>query len=168
MIALRFFVAALAAAVLASCATTAPRHTGNPPVLAKLEAMGIDSRTYAKIANHRILDFGDILGLLKKGVPSPVILTYIQSTHAPYTLTDDQLNQLMNAGASADLVNYLGNPSASLRPRSAARPAGRASGRLIRSLPIRITWVSGRSRTPGRMSGTTRTGSQASFSLCRS
>ncbi|GAT33464.1 hypothetical protein TSACC_21881 [Terrimicrobium sacchariphilum] len=109
MIALRLFVAALAAAVLASCATTtAPRHTGNPPVLAKLEAMGIDSRTYAKIANHRILDFGDILGLLKKGVPSPVILTYIQSTHAPYTLTDDQLNQLMNAGASADLVNYLG------------------------------------------------------------
>ncbi len=77
-------------------------------MLAKLQAMGISSQTYAKIANGRVLSFSDIYGLVKKGVPGPVILTYIKSTHAPYKLTDDQLNQLVDAGANPQLVNYLG------------------------------------------------------------
>lgn len=97
----------LAAVLLAACATT-PQKTGTPPVLAKLQAMGIDNAAYNKIANHRVLAYSDIYGLVKKGVPSPVILTYIQSTHAPYTLSDAQLQNLVDAGASADLVNYLG------------------------------------------------------------
>lgn len=107
MTALRSLSLLLVAVLLGACATTSQR-SGPPPVLAKLKAMGIDSGTYNKIATHRVLTYADILGLVKKGVPGPVILTYLQSTHAPYTFTDAQLQKLVDAGASADLVNYLG------------------------------------------------------------
>lgn len=98
---------ALAVFMLAACTTT-NQQSRTPLVLPKLQAMGIDSGTYNKIANHRVLTYGDIYGLVKKGVPSPVIQTYLQSTKAPYTLTNAQLQNLVDAGASADLVNYLG------------------------------------------------------------
>ena len=70
--------------------------------------MGINQNTYDKITNRRVLSYGDIYDLVKKGVPGPIIVTYLRSTHAPYRLTDDQLERLTDAGASADLVNYLG------------------------------------------------------------
>lgn len=104
---LRFLSLVTSAALFAACASNPPQSK-TPLVLPKLQAMGISSATYSKIANHRVLTYDDIYGLLKKNVPSPVILTYIQSTKAPYTLTDAQLNQLNDAGASADLLNYLG------------------------------------------------------------
>lgn len=108
MSALRFlFLAALSLSVMA-CATTPPKPSGPPPVLAKLKAMGISPATYGKIVNHQVLTYQDISGLLKKGVPSPVILTYIKQTHAPYNLTDPQLDALNDAGASADLLDYIG------------------------------------------------------------
>lgn len=76
--------------------------------LAQLQSLGIDSRTYAKIVNQRVLSYSDIYGLVQKKVPDPVIVSYLKSTHAPYTLTDAQLQKLSDAGAGADLVNYLG------------------------------------------------------------
>jgi hypothetical protein len=103
---LRLLSAGALALVFSSCASM--QRQGPPPVLAKLQQAGVDSRTYAKIVNHRVLSYDDIMGMLKKGVPSPVIQTYLQSTHAPYTFTYAQLQALSNAGASADLVNYLG------------------------------------------------------------
>lgn len=103
---LRFLPALALSVLFTSCASL--QQQSQPPVLAKLQAAGVDSRTYAKIVNHRILNYDDIYGMVKKGIPSPVIQTYLQSTHAPYTFTDAQLQALSNAGASADLVNYLG------------------------------------------------------------
>ena len=105
---LRFLPVAASIVFLSACATTPPQKSGPPPVLAKLRAMGIDNITYEKIANQRVLSYTDIYSLLKSKVPSPVILTYIKSTKAPYTLTNNQLEQLNDAGASADLLNYLG------------------------------------------------------------
>jgi len=103
------FLTSLALLVLvAGCATFQPKKSGPNLVLEKLQAMNISSSTYAKIANGRVLSFDDILGLVKKSVPGPVIYTYIRATKAPYTLTDDQLDQLVNAGANSQLVNYLG------------------------------------------------------------
>ena len=95
--------------VLAACATT-PRSSAPKPqaVLTKLQAMGVEGATYDKIAAHRILTYSDMYGLVQKKVPSSVILTYIKSTHAPYTLSNGQLNALNDAGAGADLLNYLG------------------------------------------------------------
>ena len=89
MNAIRFFILGLVVIGLAACAS--PQPSGKPPVLDKLRAMGIDPSTYTKIANHRVLSYDDIYGLVKKGVPGPVIVTYLQSTHAPYQLTDAQL-----------------------------------------------------------------------------
>lgn len=106
MNAIRFVLLCFAASWISGCAS--PQKSGRPPVLDKLSSMGIDQRTYAKIVNHRVLSYHDIYGLVKKGVPGPVIVTYLRSTHAPYQLTDVQLEQLTDAGASADLVNYLG------------------------------------------------------------
>lgn len=103
---LRFLPVLALASLFTSCASL--QRPSQPPVLAKLQQAGVDSRTYTKIVNHRVLTYDDIYGMLKKGVPSPVIQTYLQSTHAPYTFTDSQLQTLANAGASADLVNYLG------------------------------------------------------------
>ncbi len=109
MQALRILSVALLFAALAACATTAPKPSGPPTVvLAKLKAMDVNSATYAKIENHRVLTYADIYGLVKQDVPNPVILTYLQSTHAPYTLTTSQLEALDDAGASPELVNYLG------------------------------------------------------------
>lgn len=109
MSALRYLLLLGLSVAFVSCAsTTPPPLPKEPPVLSKLAAMHIDPATYAKIANHRVLTYSDILGLVKKSVPSQVILTYLQSTKAPYTLTDAQLNKLVDAGATADLVNYLG------------------------------------------------------------
>jgi hypothetical protein len=103
----RLFALAALAVLCGSCATT-PQPSGPPPVLARLKAMGINDATYQRIAAQRVLSYDDILGLVKKGVPSPVILTYVQSTRAPYTLTNAQLQALVDAGASAELVNHLG------------------------------------------------------------
>lgn len=108
MTALRLLSLAATVTVLTACATTPPPQSGPPPVLVKLRGMGIDNVTYEKIANHRVLTYTDIFSLLNSKVPSPVILTYVKSTKAPYTFTNAQLEQLDDAGASGDLLNYLG------------------------------------------------------------
>jgi hypothetical protein len=97
---------ALALCALNACVT--PRQSEHPRVLDKLRAMGVDQKTYAKIANHRVLSYDDIYELVKRRVPGAVIITYLRSTHAPYRLTNRQLERLTDAGASAELVNYLG------------------------------------------------------------
>lgn len=102
----RHIASILATILLCACATTPASKT--PPVLQKLAASGIDSRTYAKIAAGRVLDYDDILGLVKDTIPDPVIISYLKSTHAPYKFTDSQLQTLSNSGAGSDLVNYLG------------------------------------------------------------
>ncbi|MDX2080431.1 MAG: hypothetical protein SFU53_06570 [Terrimicrobiaceae bacterium] len=103
---IRLFSAVLAAIVLGACATSPSSKT--PPLLQKLEENGIDSRTYHKIASGRVLTYDDIVGLVKDNVPDPVIVSYLQSTKAPYQLTNAQLENLTNLGAGSDLVNYLG------------------------------------------------------------
>ena len=105
----RFAAVAALGILVVGCATT-PRSAQPQPqaVLTKLKTMGVGGATYDKIAAHRILTYTDLYELVQKKVPSPVILTYLKSTHAPYTLSNGQLNALNEAGASADLLNYLG------------------------------------------------------------
>jgi hypothetical protein len=103
---MRFVFLGFALFWFGACAS--PQQAGRPAVLEKLRSMGIDQATYNKIANNRILSYEDIYGLVKKGVPGPVIVTYLRSTHAPYRFSNAQLERLTDAGASAGLVNYLG------------------------------------------------------------
>ncbi len=103
---LRLFSLVGLCASLAACASL--QQPKSAQTLAQLRSMGIDNRTYAKIVNQRVLSYDDIYGLVQKSVPGAVIVSYLKSTHAPYTLTNAQLERLTDAGASADLVNYLG------------------------------------------------------------
>lgn len=105
---IRALLALTCLAALAACSTT--RQPAGPPVamFARLKAEGVAPSTYQKIVAHRVLSYEDIYGLVKKDIPDAVILTYLKSTHAPYRLTDAQLEALDEAGAGDDLVNYLG------------------------------------------------------------
>lgn len=98
--------AALAAtACIASCASTQPKQ---PDYLAVLAQKGVAPATYAKIHNHRVLDFNDILNLVQNNVPGGQIAAYLKSTRAPYNFSRSQINTLVRAGADSALINYLG------------------------------------------------------------
>ena len=99
-------VVAIAVATFAGCAGVEQKPA--PPVLKRLAEVGVDPGTCARIANGRVLTYNEILGLVNKRVPGQVIVPYLKSTHAPYHLTDAQLQALTNAGAGPVLVNYLG------------------------------------------------------------
>ena len=105
---LRAFLTLAACAALAACATTSQPSGPPTAMFAKLRDKGVSQTTYTKIVNHRVLTYADIHGLLDDDIPSPVILTYLKSTKAPYRLTNAQLEELDDEGASADLINYLG------------------------------------------------------------
>jgi hypothetical protein len=93
---------------LASCATTP--FPANPPAsaLSELLQRGVPSTTVKRIQHGRILDFDDILALVKANVSGKAVVAYLKSTRAPYRFTTAQLEQLSDAGAGSTLVNYLG------------------------------------------------------------
>jgi hypothetical protein len=61
-----------------------------------------------RIQHGRVLDFDDILALVKVNVSDKAVVAYLKSTHAPYRFTTAQLEQLSDAGCGSTLVNYLG------------------------------------------------------------
>jgi len=88
--------------LLTACATN------QPLALKQIAAKGVNSSTYARIESGRVLGYTDILNLVKADVPDAAIVSYLKSTKAPYRLTTAQFEQLTDAGAASDLVNYLG------------------------------------------------------------
>lgn len=92
----------ITALFLTACATS------KPVALEKIAATGVAPSTYAKIESGRVLQFPDILNLVKADVPEEAVVSYLKSTKAPYRLTTAELEQLSDAGAGSDLVNYLG------------------------------------------------------------
>jgi hypothetical protein len=94
--------------LLVACASTPPAPSGPPPYLQQLVAMRVAPATLQRIEAGRVLSFGDVMELVKKGVPGEKIVAYLKSTRAPYNFTQQQVNALMNAGADSTLVNYVG------------------------------------------------------------
>jgi hypothetical protein len=92
---------------LNSCSTTQP-SSAPAGIIAQMGQRGVPSATQQRIQNGRVLDFDDIMSLVKAGVSDNAIVAYLKSTKAPYKFTTTQLEQLTNAGAGSDLVNYLG------------------------------------------------------------
>lgn len=90
-----------------SCATI-DRAAASPAILAQMGQRGVPSGTIKRISAGRVLDFDDILSLVQANVSDKGIVAYLKSTHAPYKFTTAQLQQLSDAGAGSDLVNYLG------------------------------------------------------------
>jgi hypothetical protein len=95
---------ALPALLLAACATT-PQI--DPAITSTLSTQGVSSSTSAKMANGQVLSYDDILGLVRKDVPSTMIVGYLNSTRKVYSLSFAQLQTLKAAGANPQLLNYL-------------------------------------------------------------
>ncbi len=95
---------AVPALLLAACATT-PQI--DPTVSSTLVSHGVADSTQQKMNAGRVLDYDDILGLVKKDVSSTVITGYLTSTRKVYDFNYSQLQSLKSAGATSQLLNYL-------------------------------------------------------------
>ncbi len=89
--------------LLAGCAS----QKVAPAILESLSAKGVAPSTAAKMQNAHPLEFQDILELVKKGVPASTIVGYLESTQKVYNFGPVQLQALQQAGAPAQLINYL-------------------------------------------------------------
>lgn len=92
----------------------------SPDITQALTTAGVSGPTYAKVQAGEKLGYGDILVLVRAGVPTHVIESYLQSTEAVYKFSPNQLTALEQAGASAQLVNYLGDTGGFYNPPAAA------------------------------------------------
>lgn len=96
-------VLTLAAVILTGCTTTQV----DPVILENLAARGVAPATAVKVQNGEPLEYQDILELVKKGVPSDKIISYLQSTRRVYNFGPVQMQALQQAGAPVQLINYL-------------------------------------------------------------
>ena len=102
---LRNFVLPLVVGVvfLSGCAS----NQISPQVSSTLASAGVGPSTTVKMQNGQALDYDDIVELVRKNVPTHIIVGYLQSTGKVYNFGPTQLQALKAQGASAELVNYL-------------------------------------------------------------
>lgn len=98
-------LAVLAAALAFAGCASGPAV--DPQITQALSARNVGSSTYVKVENGRTLDYGDILVLVQKRVPTHIIVSYLQSTQKAYSFNASQLRGLRSAGATPQLLNYL-------------------------------------------------------------
>ena len=109
---------------LAACAST-PQV--DPAVATALSSRGVEQSTYDKVTRGSALDYEDIMNLLRRDVPTHIIVSYLQSTQRVYNLSYGQLQSLKAAGATPQLLNYLTETQGFYgvnTPRQAARYGG--------------------------------------------
>lgn len=100
----RFSVKAIPVLWLAACAST-PQV--NPAVATALSSRGVEQSTQTKVAQGSALNYDDILNLVRKQVPTHIIISTLQSTQRAYNFSSGQLEGLKAAGATTQLLNYL-------------------------------------------------------------
>jgi len=109
---------------LAACAAT-PQV--DPAMAAALSSRGVEQSTYMKVTQGSALDYDDILNLVRKDVPTHVIISSLQSTEKVYNFSYSQLQGLKSADASQQLLNYLTETQGFYgvnTPRQASRMTG--------------------------------------------
>ena len=109
---------------LAACAST-PQV--DPAVVTALSSRGVEQSVSSKVTQGSSLNYDDILNLVRKDVPTHIIISYLQSTEKVYNLDNAQLQGLKSAGASTQLLNYLEETQGFYgvnTPRQAARLTG--------------------------------------------
>src|SRR4051812_3403911 len=84
--------------MLAACAS-GPKV--DPAVTSAASTRGVEQSTLNKMVGGQVLDYGDILDLVQRRVPSNIIVGYLTSTRKVYNLSYGQLQTLKSAGASA-------------------------------------------------------------------
>jgi len=77
---------------------------------------------YDRMLHGEVLTLSDIIELSRRQVPSPLIIRYLASTRAIYTLDKQALARLNEARVSKDVVNYLLETPTIYAPRYYARP----------------------------------------------
>ncbi|MEO6845976.1 MAG: hypothetical protein ABI443_01570 [Chthoniobacterales bacterium] len=90
--------------ILSGCATG---PTVDPQITASMTSHNVSPQVVSKVENAQRLDFSDILNLVQHKVPEHYIIGYIRSTQRVYNLSYARLQQLRNAGASQQLLNFL-------------------------------------------------------------
>ena len=79
----------------------------DPQVIAAVTAHNVAQGTYDKMARGATLDYNDIVQLVRKRVPSQIIVGYLRSTQTIYNFTYAQLRHLREIGATPEVLNYL-------------------------------------------------------------
>jgi len=78
---------------LAGCA-----QRGNPATVQALTARGVGPATIVKVENGNHLDYEDISNMVSRGVPTEVIVGYLESTGSVYNFGPVQLRALEQQG----------------------------------------------------------------------
>lgn len=122
----------LLCAALCGCASVAPSvpQIKTPGYLGVLRSEKVDPVTYARMANGRVLGFGDIQNLVSKGVPGNMIVPYLKATRTPYKFSTAQINTLVKDGADDVLINYLGKAAGIYMEDEGDVPAHAGGARL--------------------------------------
>lgn len=110
--------------ILAPSCASLEQTSVSPAILAQLGQRGVPSGTIKRISTGRVLDFDDILSLLKARVSETGIVAYIKSTHAPYSFTRAEFQQLLDAGAGSGLIIHLAQSLAQHEASKAKHPRG--------------------------------------------
>jgi hypothetical protein len=121
---LRQFGLIISAIWLVACAST-PQV--DPAVVTALSSRGVEQSTTSKVSQGWSLEYGDILNLVRKDVPTHIIISYLQSTQKAYNLNNAEFQGLQSAGASPQLINYL-HETQGFYGVSTPRQAGRLTG----------------------------------------
>ncbi|MEO8205021.1 MAG: hypothetical protein ABI615_02495 [Chthoniobacterales bacterium] len=79
----------------------------DPQITASMTAHNVAPAVSNKVQNARPLDYSDILDLVQQKVPDQMIIDYLRSTQRIYNLSFARLQQLKQAGASKQVLNYL-------------------------------------------------------------
>jgi hypothetical protein len=114
---------------LAACAS-APQV--DPTVVTALSSRGVEQTTVSKVTQGWSLDYGDIVNLVQRDVPTHIIVSYLQSTQKAYNLSNAQLQGLRSVGASPQLLNYL-TETEGFYGVNTSRKAGRLTGEARRA-----------------------------------
>ena len=117
------------AALLTGCAS----NQGNPATASALTARGVGPSTIVKVENGQRLDYDDILNMVQKGVPTQIIMGYLESTGSVYNFGPVQLQALKEQGASPQLINYLQETQGLYGSRSGSGSSGQMQGSQSRS-----------------------------------
>lgn len=102
------FAVLLVSVLLAACATSTKPGLEKPGYIGVLQKKGVPASTVNRIANGRVLGYGDIKNLVTAGIPGNMTVPYLKATRAPYDFSMTQINGLVDAGADDTLINYLG------------------------------------------------------------
>jgi hypothetical protein len=108
-------------------------NQGNPATAAALTARGVGPSTVVKVENGRHLNYDDILNMVQRGVPTQLIMGYLESTGSVYDFGPVQLNALKEEGASAQLINYLQETQGLYGRGSGSASSGQMQGSQSRS-----------------------------------